>query len=1093
MLPNLVSAEINVTLESPQDKYIFNNTNNVTFSCNMSTGGDPSYIELYSNINGSFSKTGGKYLKGLDKVNGTVFLMHFNNDFFAGENENHVYDWSGNGNNGTVNGVEYNSSGGKFYGAYEFNGSDNKITIGDSNNLDLVSEGSIEFWMKVRNVAGSKDRVIMKGNSWGGGFPYSIYLGSGVRVYVWLENSDTEVMSSVDLNYNEWYHIVATWNSSDTRLYINGSLDNSGGAPVSMFSNDQDLEIGGKTIDWGSEGPFNGTLDDLALYNRALTPSEVSEHYNSDFENITGAEWNVSYIEDGSHSWNCLAYDNETSNWSSVNYTLHIDLQTPPSVNSITFSPSSEDYVDPGVTIGVTANITDISNVNSAVFQYKRSGVSTWDNITMNNISPDEWNASFAVSSPPDIWDYRIWSNDTLGHSGYSQQYNISADYEYSWALSPENLGEKYVLYNKNGSPGVLVINNTGDYPLNFKISSSFAKTYFNVSNPNDFDVSAKGKEYVNINVTAPSEPGEYQIQITVNATSGNADPSEWMVNATVISYWGGPYLTASIVGYESIVQQSTGWINYSAKVRNIGNETATYVWINWTLPPGWSNISGNLNYFAGNLSNGSAAFNNITVYLSSSANAQVSYLYVYTGSSNNSTANTSIQVSVTCSNTDGVCGTGCSYVTDSDCSPPSGDGTAGTYTVYPTTKEDYNIILVVPSRFDINRGETKVLSIGVENKVKNTELNNVYLSLSGYPQTFIIFPSAYPTKIGYGETKYFDVGVKAPIYAVYKEYVLNVTVNGEFLEAGNLIKAHKSVNMLLVTHRVVENETIGYFESAWKAFEEMNESGFKIKQVSEMLKDIEKALDGGNYDKVKELSEDVVNLRNLAFKLRNHILEMEKNIENAKKQNFKLPETEKMLFLANSAFHRGEYERAEERMGNAMLTYAIEMGSVNLWIFIQNYWWLVLTVILVSGTGILRGKRRLIIGSLMKTLDYIVEEEKNIKELVADLQKQYFERKIGFEKYSEVMEGYENGLVGIRKERVDTLSKLTRMIPKRSIEILKGEEERVKNLIAETQKKYFYLGKMGKGYYDKMIEGLKTELFEIQKQMEIPGSGKNV
>jgi len=185
-----------------------------------------------------------------------------------------------------------------------------------------------------------------------------------------------------------------------------------------------------------------------------------------------------------------------------------------------------------------------------------------------------------------------------------------------------------------------------------------------------------------------------------VNATSENANPGERTVNATVISYWGGPYLTASVVDYENIVQQSSEGINYSVKVRNIGNETATNVWINWTLPSGWSVTSGNLTCFVGNLSNGSVAWSNITVSLDSSAMAGVVYLYVNSGCSENSTADASLKVSVGCNNNDGVCGAGCSYVNDRDCSVPVTGG--GGETVIAGGVKVILVSVVVPRSYTV-------------------------------------------------------------------------------------------------------------------------------------------------------------------------------------------------------------------------------------------------------------------------------------------------------------------------------------------------------------------------------------------------------
>lgn len=63
----------------------------------------------------------GDFLRGAN-MTGNVLLLHFNNDSAYGENDTHVYDFSGNGNNGTITSAIWNSSGGKLYGGIHLMG-----------------------------------------------------------------------------------------------------------------------------------------------------------------------------------------------------------------------------------------------------------------------------------------------------------------------------------------------------------------------------------------------------------------------------------------------------------------------------------------------------------------------------------------------------------------------------------------------------------------------------------------------------------------------------------------------------------------------------------------------------------------------------------------------------------------------------------------------------------------------------------------------------------------------------------------------------------------------------------------------------------
>jgi hypothetical protein len=76
-----------------------------------------------------------------------------------------------------------------------------------------------------------------------------------------------------------WYFIVATISGTSKKLYINGVLDNSGTGSA-IGANGVELTIGAKKNSGGAYfEPFNGSMDEVRIYNRALTPSEVWQLY----------------------------------------------------------------------------------------------------------------------------------------------------------------------------------------------------------------------------------------------------------------------------------------------------------------------------------------------------------------------------------------------------------------------------------------------------------------------------------------------------------------------------------------------------------------------------------------------------------------------------------------------------------------------------------------------------------------------------------------------------------------------------------------------------------------------------------------------
>jgi len=124
----------------------------------------------------------------------------------------------------------------------------------------------------------------------------------------------------------------------------------------------------------------------------------------------------------------------------------------------------------------------------------------------------------------------------------------------------------------------------------------------------------------------------------------------------------------------------------------------------------------------------------------------------------------------------------------------------------------------------------------------------------------------------------------------------------------------------------------------------------------------------------------------------------------------------------------------------------------------------------------------------LKKKLETITFEEKKFEEMIEKLKKEYFvERKIGSETYQKTLKNYEVGLSDARRRKVETFSKLLKMLKKdEARKRLEEEERRLKEEIANLQRQYFEHGKFGKPLYERMFKDLKWELIEIEKLREV-------
>jgi len=161
-------------------------------------------------------------------------------------------DSSGNGNKGTlVNGATWSTSA-KFGAAASFDGSDDRIDVGDSNSLDLTSGMTLEAW--VRPTANSGYRTVVL-KEIPGELAYSLYAADsdhGTRPSGWVRIAGTsryaDGTGSVPLN--TYSHVAVTYNGSALVFYVNGVQTRSTAVTGSIMTSTMSLRIGGNSI-WG--------------------------------------------------------------------------------------------------------------------------------------------------------------------------------------------------------------------------------------------------------------------------------------------------------------------------------------------------------------------------------------------------------------------------------------------------------------------------------------------------------------------------------------------------------------------------------------------------------------------------------------------------------------------------------------------------------------------------------------------------------------------------------------------------------------------------------------------------------------------------
>ena len=192
-------------------------------------------------------------------------------------------DQSGHGLNGTINGATLTEDRlGVTNRAFSFNGSSDFIDVPDDDALDLTSAITISTWINPVEVEVSSSYVVMKRDdgATGGGSVYSLdYYPGMVRSvfkYPWPGGGYNTILTTgnTPITPNEWQHIVVTWDGATIIVYRNGSSDGTQAFASQTKASDSPLLIGRYSGYY-----FNGKIDEVRIYDRALSPSEVMALY----------------------------------------------------------------------------------------------------------------------------------------------------------------------------------------------------------------------------------------------------------------------------------------------------------------------------------------------------------------------------------------------------------------------------------------------------------------------------------------------------------------------------------------------------------------------------------------------------------------------------------------------------------------------------------------------------------------------------------------------------------------------------------------------------------------------------------------------
>jgi PKD repeat protein len=183
-----------------------------------------------------------------------------------------VIDSSEGANHGTISGAVRTTSG-KHGSALSFDGIDDWVTINDSPSLDLTTGMTLEAWLYPTATTGWRT-AFMKETS--DSLAYTLNANSGTYQPSTSFRTSTNwarLFGPTGLPPNEWTHLAATYDGATHRFFVNGAEVDSSPQTGSILQSNGVLRIGGNA-NWQGEF-FQGHLDEIRIYNRALSPGEI--------------------------------------------------------------------------------------------------------------------------------------------------------------------------------------------------------------------------------------------------------------------------------------------------------------------------------------------------------------------------------------------------------------------------------------------------------------------------------------------------------------------------------------------------------------------------------------------------------------------------------------------------------------------------------------------------------------------------------------------------------------------------------------------------------------------------------------------------
>ena len=188
-------------------------------------------------------------------------------------------DSSGNGNDGVIHGATWVE--GKYGNALSFDGRDDYVEVPYSSSLDISAAITITVWTYWDSLGTNSVGIVGKAETpsqtgWGLGKGH--WSGEKLGLYPMGVGDGFRVSPTSGIPTGQWVFYAGTFDGATVKIYMDGTLNNDARVSGSVSTNSQPVVVGRWYGNYDGYY-FNGIIDEMRIYNRALTADEIKELY----------------------------------------------------------------------------------------------------------------------------------------------------------------------------------------------------------------------------------------------------------------------------------------------------------------------------------------------------------------------------------------------------------------------------------------------------------------------------------------------------------------------------------------------------------------------------------------------------------------------------------------------------------------------------------------------------------------------------------------------------------------------------------------------------------------------------------------------